>query len=183
MKLLPDKFWWIFFRIQENISSYLRSKKNIYYLLKAKRTIKSFKDPLKINGKTVLSPFTTLGRNTHLNGLIIRGKGEVIIGDNFHAASGCLFLTSIHNYDSGEKIPYDHTVISKDIIIEDNVWLGSDVIVLGGVRIGEGAIIQAGSVVVSSVEKYAIVGGHPGRKFSTRDIDHYELLKSQAKFH
>lgn len=32
----------------------------------------------------------------------------------------------------GKKIPYDETWIDKDVIIEDNVWLGNNVIILGG---------------------------------------------------
>src|SRR5690606_19187142 len=49
------------------------------------------------------------------------------------------------------RTPYDDTYLVRDIVIEDNVWLGSRVIVLGGVRIGEGAIVQAGAVVVKDV--------------------------------
>ena len=94
-----------------------------------------------------------------------------------------MMLTQYHNYDHGTKIPYDDTYIFKDIVIEDQVWLGNRVIVLGGVKIGEGAIIQAGSVVVSDIPKYAIVGGHPAKVFSYRNVEHYEKLKSEGKFH
>ena len=85
--------------------------------------------------------------------------------------------------DRLEAIPYDDTVISKDVVIEDNVWLGNRVIVLPGVTIGEGAIIQAGSVVVKDIPKCAIAGGHPANVFSSRDKDHYEKLKKEGKFH
>lgn len=51
--------------------------------------------------------------------------------------------------------------------------------ILPGVKIGEGAIIQAGSVVVKDIEKYAIAGGHPAKTFKYRDIDHYEKLKQE----
>ncbi|MCQ2964441.1 MAG: acyltransferase, partial [archaeon] len=77
----------------------------------------------------------------------------------------------------------DKTVISKEVVIEDNVWLGNRVIVLPGVTIGEGAIIQAGSVVVSDIPKCAIAGGHPAKVFKYRDIGHYEKLKKEGKFH
>jgi len=68
-------------------------------------------------------------------------------------------------------------------LIEDNVWLGHRVIILGGVTIGEGAIIQAGSVVVKDIPKYAIAGGHPAKVFKYRDIKHYNRLKKEKKFH
>ncbi|MGX9365623.1 acyltransferase [Desulfoplanes sp. PS50] len=92
-------------------------------------------------------------------------------------------ITQNHNFDHGTAIPYDSTYIYKKIVIKDNVWLGSRVIVLGGVTIEEGAIIQAGSVVVKDIPKYAIAGGHPATVFKYRDIDHYERLKAEGKFH
>ena len=55
--------------------------------------------------------------------------------------------------------------------------------ILPGVKISEGSIIQAGSVVVNDIEKYAIAGGHPAKVFKYRDIEHYERLKSEKKFH
>ena len=153
------------------------------YLHRCKRVAKSYGDGLKVNGESYVTPNTTLGNNVNFNGMKIQGKGNVSIGDNFHSGIECMIITSIHNYDNGNAIPYDNTVISKDVIIEDNVWLGNRVTILPGVRIGEGAIIQAGSVVVKDVEKYAIAGGHPAEVFKYRDIDHYEKLKKEKRFH
>ena len=138
---------------------------------------------LKVNGKSRVNKQTFLGKNVSFNGLIISGNGKVEIGDNFHSGPDCLFITQIHNYDTGKTIPYDDTYIFKNILIENNVWLGSRVIILGGVTIGEGAIIQAGSCVVSNVPKYSIAGGHPAKVFKTRNIEHYEKCKQEGKFH
>jgi len=131
---------------------------------------------------TQLSSNTYLGKNCSFNGMEIRGFGQVIIGDNFHSGRDILIMTSFHNYE-GKEIPYDSTYINKDVIIEDNVWIGARVIILGGVKIGEGAIIQAGSIVTKDVPKYAIAGGHPAKVFSYRNKEHYEKLKKQGKFH
>lgn len=106
----------------------------------------------------------------------ISGRGSVSIGDNFHSGQECIMLTEIHNYE-GNAIPYDSTYILKDIIIGDNVWIGTRVVILGGAKIGDGAIIQAGSVVVSTIPKYAIAGGNPAKIFKYRDIEHYEKKK------
>lgn len=130
-----------------------------------------------------VSKNTILGNNVNFNGMEISGIGYVKIGNNFHSGSECLMIAQIHNYDDGNAIPYDDTYVAKDIVIEDNVWLGRRVIVLGGVTIGEGAIIQAGSVVTSDIPKCAIAGGHPARIFKHRDIDHYEKFKKEGKFH
>ncbi len=160
-------------------------KKNILkkiYTLQARRTVCQCGEKVFVNGKSIMTPTTYLGNNVHFNGMHITGKGKVIIGDNFHSGEECYMITEFHNYDRGEAIPYDATSIVKDIIIEDNVWLGTRVMVLGGVTIGEGAVIQAGSVVARDIPKYAIAGGHPAVPFKYRDIEHYETLKQQGKF-
>jgi acetyltransferase-like isoleucine patch superfamily enzyme len=126
---------------------------------------------------------THLGRNCNFNGIVVEGGGKLIIGDNFHSGTDVHIITQNHNFDEGTRVPYDSTYIYKDVIIEDNVWVGTGVIILGGVTIGEGAIIQAGSVVVNDIPKYAIAGGHPAEPFSYRDKDHYEKLKKLKKFH
>lgn len=157
--------------------------KKKFYQHRCESVAKSYGNNFKVNGKSYVTPNTTLGNNVNFNGMKIQGKGNVTIGDNFHSGIECMIITSIHNYDNGNAIPYDDTIISKDVVIEDNVWLGNRVTVLPGVRIGEGAIIQAGSVVVKDIEKYAIAGGHPAKVFKYRDIDHYEKLKKEKKFH
>ncbi|GHV46300.1 hypothetical protein FACS1894204_07620 [Synergistales bacterium] len=54
----------------------------------------------------------------------------------------------------------------------------------GGKRyIGEGAIIQAGSVVVSDIPPYAIAGGAPAKVFKYRNREHFERLKAEGKYH
>jgi len=52
---------------------------------------------------------------------------------------------------------------SREIIIEDDVWIGFNAIILKGVRIGRGAIIGAGSVVVKDVEPWTVNVGSPAR--------------------
>lgn len=154
-----------------------------YHSVRVRKQAASCGIGLKVNYKTFVTPNTYLGNNVNFNGLQIGGGGKVSIGDNFHSGQECMFITSNHNYDNGKAIPYDSTYIHKDIVIEDNVWLGSRVIVLGGVIIGEGAIIQAGSVVATDIPKYGIAGGHPAKVFKYRDVEHYNRLKEEGRFH
>ncbi|MFW9947289.1 MAG: acyltransferase [Candidatus Odinarchaeota archaeon] len=158
--------------IMDRINQKLITKKNL-------KVIASYKSVPYINpaSNTQLSEQTFLGKNCSFNGMRVFGKGKFIVGDNFHSGEDIRIITSINNYDKDSKLPSD-----KDILIEDNVWIGSRVIILGGVRIGEGAIIQAGSVVAKDIPKYAIAGGQPAEVFKYRDIDHYERLKSEKKF-
>lgn len=169
-------------KILKVINSYLKIFRRLYYTKKIKMQCKRFEEPLIINFKSSVSSNTILHKNVNFNGMLIKGGGKVEIGDNFHSGQNCLMITEIHNFDKGKAIPYDDTYILKDIIIDDNVWLGDQVIILGGVTIGEGAIIQAGSVVVKDIPKYSIAGGHPAVVFKYRDIEHYKKLKKECQF-
>lgn len=163
------------YRISRKVQRALWSKR-------VKKRAGSYGTGLKANYRTDVTGKTFLGNNVNFNGMRITGSGKVSIGDNFHSGSGCQIITSFHDYDNDEYIPYGTHMINKDVVIEDNVWLGNNVIVLGGVYIGEGAIIQAGSVVCKDVPKYSIAGGHPAIPFKMRDVEHYERLKAEGKF-
>ncbi len=152
-----------------------------YYKWRVERNVGKC-EKLHVNGFSYIPRNTILGSNVNFNGMVISGGGQVKIGDNFHSGRECLMITQNHNFDYGEKIPYDDTYILKNIEIEDNVWLGDRVIILGGVKIGEGAVVQAGSVVVKDIPPFAICGGHPAVVFKYRDIDHYLKLKRECKF-
>lgn len=166
----------------KNVKKVCKKYQRNFRISLVKKRCGSYVNRVQVGGKTKLTKNTHLGDNVNFNGLVITGGGRVDIGNNFHSGPDCLFICQNHNFDEGESIPYDSTYVYKDIVIEDNVWLGSRVIVLGGVTIGEGAIIQAGSTVVSDIPKYAIAGGHPAKVFSQRDIEHYEKLKAENKF-
>ena len=165
------------------IKKYIRRCLTFFYTLIVKIKCKSYKSQLRVNGFSQVSKNTSLAKNVNFNGMRISGNGNVNIGSNFHSGKGCIILSQDHNYNTGKAIPYDETYILKDVHIKDNVWIGDRVIILGGVTIEEGAIIQAGSVVVKDIPKYAIAGGHPAKPFSKRNIDHYNKLKEESKFH
>ena len=155
----------------------------LIYTIIVKKRVGKVGGNLRVNYYSTVTRKTFLANNVNFNGFKILGGGKVTIGNNFHSGFGCIVMTTIHNYDNGKKIPYDETVIHKDVTIEDNVWLGSRIIVLGGVTIGEGAIIQAGSVVVSNIPKFSIAGGSPAKVFKMRNVDHYLKLKEEGEFH
>lgn len=138
--------------------------------------------PLRVNFYTRVNRLTILGNNFNSNGLRVIGDASLHIGDNFHCGQGCIIITENHNIH-GNAIPYDDTYVSKPVKISDNVWLGVNVIVLPGVTIGEGSVIQAGAVVVRDVSPLSICGGNPAVPFSSRDSDHYELMKQLNRFH
>ncbi len=68
----------------------------------------------------------------------------------------------------------------KDVIVDEDVWMGARVTLLQGVHIGRGAEIGAGTVVRNSVPPYAIVIGNPakiiGFRFSPEEIIEHEKV-------
>ena len=51
----------------------------------------------------------------------------------------------------------------KDVIIEEDVWIGCNVTLLAGVTIGRGTTVAAGAVVSKSMPPYCICGGVPAK--------------------
>ncbi len=136
----------------------------------------------RVNFYSQFTSATQIGSNCHFNGIRISGEGNVVIGNNFHSGKNIRILTTFHNYDGGEALPYDNTSYSREVRIGDNVWIGEAVIILGGVTIGEGVVIQAGSVVCKDIPALAIAGGHPAIPFKYRDKEHYKSLKEAECF-
>jgi acetyltransferase-like isoleucine patch superfamily enzyme len=51
----------------------------------------------------------------------------------------------------------------REVVIEDDVWIGFHAAVMPGVRIGRGAVVAAGAIVTKDVNPYTIVGGAPAK--------------------
>jgi acetyltransferase-like isoleucine patch superfamily enzyme len=98
--------------------------------------------------------------------LIITGGG-VSIGDRVLIGYRTQILSTNHKIRKREKIFYSGHE-KKQIIIENDVWIGANCIITAGVRIGEGAIIAAGSVVTKDIEPFSIVGGVPTKLIKKR---------------
>ena len=64
--------------------------------------------------------------------------------------------------------------------IGNDVWIGYNATIMQGVKVHDGALIAAGSVVVSNVEPYTIYGGNPAKKIKDR-FDTKEQLAEHIK--
>jgi acetyltransferase-like isoleucine patch superfamily enzyme len=73
-------------------------------------------------------------------------------------------ITGDHDYNS-----VNFSFRSKDIYIDDYVWIGARATILPGVRLGRGAVICAGAVVTKDVEDFAVVAGIPAVKIRERN--------------
>lgn len=66
----------------------------------------------------------------------------------------------------------------RDIIVEEDVWLGINVTLLNGAHIGRGCIVGAGCIVSGEWPPYAVVAGNPAHivkpVFSLEEIIRHE---------
>jgi len=62
----------------------------------------------------------------------------------------------------------DDAISKGSIIVDDEVWIGANSTIMSGVHIGKGAIVATGSVVVSDIPPYSVVGGTPAKLIKFR---------------
>ena len=72
----------------------------------------------------------------------------------------------------------DYVATPKEVIIEENVWIGEKSIILKGTKIGKNSIIGAGSVVSGEVPDNAIFAGNPAREIKKLDKEDFVTRKS-----
>ena len=119
-----------------------------------------------------------IGKNCQLNdNCHIVAIDKVEIGDNFLCASKVFISDTSHgsysidgNCDNPLSIPKDRELVSKPVIIGNNVWVGENVVILPGSQIGDGSIIGANSVVTKSIPPFSIAAGNPARLIKQYDF-------------
>lgn len=172
----------IFFSFANRLSKWLWNNPKLY-LHYLKRASGKVGKGVKINGSiSGIHKGVVVGDHVHLNSCQITGEGPVEIGNYCHGGKELLIITTNHNYEPAEAIPYDRVKIHKKVIIKDFVWIGQRVTILPGVTVGEGAILAAGAVITKDVADYAIVGGNPAKLIKYRNIDAFQQLKAAEKF-
>lgn len=147
-----------------------KSKLNILKRIILKRVFYSFGDMVNIrpnikfiNGNISIGNNSSIGERSFLQDM-----AKITIGENVLMGIECMFFTSNHGTLRDELISKQPSVF-KEIIIEDDVWIGSRAIILPGVRIKKGAVVGAGAIVTKDVPEYAIVGGSPAKIIKYRE--------------
>jgi acetyltransferase-like isoleucine patch superfamily enzyme len=110
-----------------------------------------------------------IGDNTEINNFSrLDGRGNIVIGSNVLIGPKVEIITYQHKYLNKNKLIKEQGDIVKDIVIEDDVWIGAGSIILAGVTIKKGAVIGAGSVVTKDVNEYEVIAGVPAKKIKER---------------
>lgn len=131
---------------------------------------------LKFPQNIYLYEHARIGRRSTI---MTMGDSKFIMKRECEAAEGLVVVTSNHKQEVGTFcVTGNDDNMYRDIIVEEDVWMGINVTLLSGAHIGRGAIIGAGAVVRKEVPPYAVVVGNPARiikfKYSTDDIIHHE---------
>lgn len=94
--------------------------------------------------------------------------GTIDIGADCLIGPGVLMRTADHVFSDPNNLIRKQGHDPKNIIIEDDCWLGANVVVLGGVRIGKGSVIGAGSIVTKNIPSMSIAVGVPAKVIKSR---------------
>lgn len=119
--------------------------------------------------------------------IMTMGNSRFIMKRESGAAEGLIVITSNHKQRIGSfRTGGNDDNIYRDIIVEEDVWIGINVTLLSGAHIGRGAIIGAGAVVTKEIPPYAVAVGNPARvikfKWSIDDIlEHEKLLYTEQE--
>lgn len=96
----------------------------------------------------------------------LSGYGGITIGNDVSIGNGTRIVSSEHQYETG--IIRNNPLLTKPVVIEDNIWIGMNACILGGSIIHERTVIAAGAVVKGEVGPNGVYGGVPAKKI--RDI-------------
>jgi maltose O-acetyltransferase len=91
--------------------------------------------------------------------------GNITIGNDVLIGPNVQILTINHPLSPSKRLL--KTNLAKDIVIEDNVWLGACSIILPGVTIEKNSVIGAGSVVTKNIDSDCLYAGNPAVKIKT----------------
>ena len=101
------------------------------------------------------------------NWTFLSDTGKFIMKDHSIASTNLVIITGNHNrvleHTLQESIANRLADKEKDIVLEEEVWLGTNVTLLPGITIGRGATVAAGSVVNRDLPPYTLCAGIPAK--------------------
>ena len=107
-------------------------------------------------GDVIIGNHTRIG----LHNTII---GPVTIGIHVNLAQGITITALNHNFDDSEKRIDQQGISTKEVVLEDDIWVGANAVILPGVTIGKHAVVAAGAIVTKDVPPHSLVAGVPAK--------------------
>ncbi|MBF8807224.1 MAG: acyltransferase [Enterococcus lacertideformus] len=101
---------------------------------------------------------------------MIVASGGLVIGNDVMMGPEVMIFTQNHEIPPVDKKIIEGEIITKKVVINDDVWIGARVIILPGAVIGKGTVIAAGAVVPGKIyPDNVILGGNPARVIKYRN--------------
>lgn len=114
-------------------------------------------------GNIKIGKYSSIGERTTI------GSSELIeIGKFVQIASNCSIRNTDHKFEDLTKPIAQQGIVTKKVIIEDDVWIGNGVTITKGVKIGKGSVIGANSVVTKDIPEYSVAVGVPAKVIRKR---------------
>ncbi len=135
--------------------------------------------------KSVIEDFATINNGV---GNVLIGDGTTIgmgnvmigpinIGNNVILAQNIVASGLNHGYEDINLPPVLQKVTTKQIFIDDDVWIGANSVITAGVTIGKHSIIGAGSVVTKNIPPFSVAVGNPAKVIKQYNSDKNEWVK------
>ena len=124
----------------------------------------------KINGELHLGKYILISPGTS-----IRSAKKITIGSSTMIASD-VTITDSDWHDIYDRT--DYVASPKEVVIEENVWIGEKSLILKGSKIGKNSIIGAGSVVSGKVPANVIFAGNPAKEIKKLDEKEFKTRES-----
>lgn len=118
----------------------------------------------------------TIGNNTYINGGVftVGDNSCIVIGNNCLISYNVHVRTKTHKYIDKNILIRKQGELEKDIVIEDDVWIGYGAQIMPGVTLHKGCVVGAGAVVTKDVAEYTVVGAVPAKVIKKRVGDTLE---------
>lgn len=131
-------------------------------------------------GNQKLAPNLIIGDNTSFE-----QYAKIICTSNLTIGNNCVFSynvfvsTAEHSYNNIENSVMEQELISRDVSIGDNCFVGMDVKIFAGVKISNNVIVGANSIVMSDLPSYTVCVGTPAKpikkyNFTTQNWEEYK---------
>ncbi|KAL8787036.1 MAG: hypothetical protein Q9213_002472 [Squamulea squamosa] len=88
---------------------------------------------------------------------------SVTIGDRCIFSPNVKLVCATYPIDPRRRQGSSGQALGRNIVIEEDCWIGSNVTILAGVRVGKSSTVGAGSLLHQDVPRFTVVAGNPAK--------------------
>ncbi|KAL8953200.1 MAG: hypothetical protein Q9222_000935 [Ikaeria aurantiellina] len=88
---------------------------------------------------------------------------SVTIGDRCIFSPNVKLVCATYPIDPRRRQGSGGQALGRNIVIEEDCWIGSNVTILAGVRVGRSSTVGAGSLLHQDVPRFTVVAGNPAK--------------------